>query len=83
MYIEFKDNLFDDYLRLDQEQKDFLQRLVFFEYVELIDKENFKGSPLTLQNILYMDMQDYLEVENYEGAQAIKDVLKLYTEEFD
>lgn len=83
MFIEFKDNLFDDYLILDAEQKTFLQRLIFYEYVEQAEKDKFhKKNDVTLYSTLYNDMLEYQKDENYEACQAMKDIIKRFKEEF-
>ena len=84
MYIEFKENVFDDYLLIDNEQKRFLQQLIYMEYLERIEQERFKyKSPLTVQNTIYMDMIQYQEEENYEACKLFQDILKRFDKDFE
>lgn len=83
MFIEFKDHLFDNYLQLDEDQKSFLQRLIFFEYVEHVEKERFHQNNITVYNTLYIDMLEYQEDENYEACKCMQDIIKRFEDEFD
>lgn len=84
MFIEFRDHLFDNYLEIDEEQKSFLQRLIFLEYVEQVEKDRFnEKSHLTVFNTMSIDMLEYKEDENYEACKCMQDIINRFEEEFE
>ena len=71
-----------DYFELDNEQRDFLQRLLFFEYIEELEVMEFKlGRKPILAILLKEDMQYHIEQESYETAQLYKDIAKRFKKE--
>jgi len=72
----------DDYFQLDAEQRDFLQRLLFFEYIEELEVMDFKlGRTSCLAQLLYDDMQYHIENESYETAQLYMDIARRFKKE--
>ncbi len=76
-----------EYLIYDQEQKDFMQRMLFMEYLEDWEVSRFHGRPHHgFENSLVMDMIDYEEAECYEICQLYRDTLERFKQdirEFD
>ena len=71
-----------DYFELDNEQRDFLQRLLFFEYIEELEVMDFKlGRRSCLAQLLYDDMQYHVKQESYETAQLYKDIARRFKNE--
>jgi len=72
----------DDYFQLDDEQRDFLQRLLFFEYIEELEVMDFKlGRRTCLAQLLRADMQYHIENESYETAQLYMDIARRFKKE--
>ena len=72
----------DDYFELDAEQRDFLQRLLFFEYIEELEVIDFKlGRKPCLAILLKADMQHHIENESYETAALYMDIARRFKKE--
>ena len=69
----------EEYLRLDNDLKEFTQRFLFLEYLEEWEQTNFKTNiKITLEQMLFVDLQLHIQDENYETAQLYKDVMERY-----
>ena len=73
----------DDYFELDEEQRDFLQRLLFLDYLEALEEMKFKllGRRPHLAYVIQADMQYHIENESYETAQLYMDIAKRFKKE--
>jgi len=69
----------EEYLRLDNDLKEFTQRFLFLEYLEEWEQTRFKTKiKITLHQMLFVDLQLHIQDENYETAQLYKDVMERY-----
>tara|TARA_R110001632_G_scaffold191972_1_gene312779 strand:+ start:193 stop:447 length:255 start_codon:yes stop_codon:yes gene_type:complete len=69
----------EEYLRLDIDLKEFTQRFLFLEYLEEWEQTRFKTNiKITLEQMLFVDLQLHIQDENYETAQLYKDVMERY-----
>ena len=73
----------DDYFELDAEQRDFLQRLLFLDYLESLEVMEFKllGRRPHLAYTIHADMEHHIKNESYETAQLYKDMAKRFKKE--
>ena len=76
-------NQHEDYFQLDDEQRDFLQRLLFFEYIEELEVIAFKLGRKRphLAYAIHADMEHHIKNESYETAQLYKDMAKRFKKE--
>jgi len=80
-----------EYFSLDEEQKDFIQRLLFYDYAEEQEvakwrKGKIKKQLLPLYDTLFMDMILLSQEEDYQSCALYRDVLirfKKEIKEFD
>lgn len=75
-----------NYLQLDDEQKDFIQRLLFLDYVEDWEQSLFKKGGRGLPSVkvrIEQDLKYLVNDEEYEQAQLYYDILKRYENDFD
>ena len=65
-----------NYLNLDVEQKDFVQRMVFLDFIEEIEQCQFKGEDcIGLYSQLEWELSHYEWREDYETCKLIQDIL--------
>ena len=65
-----------NYLNLDAEQKDFVQRMVFLDFIEEIEQCQFKGEDcMQLYSQLEWELAHYEWNEDYETCKLIQDIL--------
>ena len=74
------------YFTLNAEQKDFIQRLLFYDYAEELEvakwrKGKIKKSLLPLYDTLYMDMILLTREEDYQTCALYRDVLLRFKNE--
>lgn len=67
-----------NYLELDLEDKLYLQKIVYYEYLEalLIIKDKRPNDILTIRIMLKADLNDAEDVEDYERCLLYSDMLK-------
>ena len=75
----------DNYLTLSDDEKRFIQNMVFHEYLETIEKiyYNDPDSEVTLLGMIAYDLKDSERNEEYERCQLYRDVLKNIGERID
>lgn len=82
MYVEVKH--FENYFELDTEQLDFIQRLVFLDYVELIEQNTFKKRlPTSIITAMTLDLIEHEEQENYETCRLLYDIINRIDDTID
>jgi hypothetical protein len=84
--IQTEDYTNCEYFSLDLEQRDFIQRLLFFDYVEEQEVARFrkgkiKKELLPLYDTLYMDMILLTREEDYQSCALYRDVIKRFKNE--
>lgn len=76
-----------DYPNYSKSQQEFMQRMLFLDYVDEWEVEHFHGRPYPgLLNAITEDMLEYEMAEQYETCQLYRDILERYKkdiEEFD
>ena len=80
MYID------PDYLTYNGDDKSFMQRALFLEYLEDWEVSQFKGDPYSLLEELDRDLKELQDLEYYEVCQLYQDILHRFKkdiEEFD
>lgn len=71
-----------EYFTLDAEQKDFLQRLLFYDYIEELEVSYIKGGrKRSLAFVLKEDLKWHIKHENYETCGLYIDMIKRFKKE--
>ena len=67
-----------NYLELDQEDRLYLQKMVYYEYLEALSiiRERRDDSILTVRIMLKADLNDAEDTEDYERCMLYADMLK-------
>jgi len=67
-----------NYIKLDQQDRLFCQKLVYFEYLEALEviRARRDDSILTVRIMIKSDMKDASQEEDYERCQMYSDMLK-------
>tara|TARA_R110000782_G_scaffold196806_1_gene286068 strand:- start:242 stop:520 length:279 start_codon:yes stop_codon:yes gene_type:complete len=75
-----------EYFSLDQEQKDFIQKLMFYDYLDHHEVARFrkgkiKKELLPLYDTLFIDMILLSKEEDYQSCALFRDVIKRFKNE--
>lgn len=71
-----------EYFSLDAEQKDFLQRLLFFDYIEDLEiSADMGGRRRSIAFMLKSDLDYHITQENYETCALYVDTIKRFKKE--
>jgi len=67
-----------NYLELDKEDRLYLQKMVYYEYMEALSiiRERRDDSILTVRIMLKADLNDAVDIEDYERCLLYSDMLK-------
>lgn len=73
-----------DYFKFDKLDKLFIQSLVYHEYANLVEEEQYKRHEfITIQHAITVDLYLFIDDENYEMCQLLVDVLKRFDNQFE
>jgi hypothetical protein len=73
-----------DYFKFDEQDKKFIQALVYHEYLEMIEQDRFKRhSNLTIKEAILVDLYLFQKNQNYELCQLLNDILKRFDIDFE
>ncbi len=74
---------YNEYFNMDQESKQFTQRMLFLEYVEEVEQLSFKSGEYHSLTRLFLEDQYMHELnEEYETCQLFKDTFVRFKSEF-
>lgn len=73
----------DNYLTMNGEDKVFVQKLLFWDYVEEVTQlAHAQGRYLSVLEYFMQDFHEWIDAENYEMAQLYKDTVLRFKTEF-
>ena len=74
---------YNEYFNMDQESKEFTQRMLFLEYLEEAEQEAFhRGEVVSLVEMFLRDQYMHELDEEYETCQLYKDTFLRFKSEF-
>lgn len=76
------DRPYQHYSNLDNRDKEFFQRVVWIELMDhVVDNREEDRYPTNLLDKIDIELEYHLELENYEAAQLLKDILERFETE--
>jgi hypothetical protein len=75
---------FDDYRDMEEDDKSFLLRLLFHDFLATVDYNRLKKKgPQFLKTIIDNDMQEHVRLQNYEACVVIRDMKNMFNIEIN
>ena len=75
---------FEDYKESTDEDRSFLLRLLFLDYLETVDSNRRrKKGPQMIMDIIDNDMKEHVRLQNYEACAVIRDLKHMFKWELD
>lgn len=81
--LYLKSELHRDYFSLDAGTKEFLQRMLFFDYLEEAEEDAKGNVNEFMYEVLLNDLDYYTYYEIYEMAALMSDILKRFNHSFE
>jgi len=75
---------FHDYNDMEQDDRTFVLRLMFHDFLSTVDFNRRKGKgPQFIRTIINNDMQEHIRLQNFEACIVLKDMSEMFKEEID
>lgn len=75
---------FNDYRDMEEDDKGFLLRLLFHDFLATVDFNRLKKKgPQFLKTIIDNDMQEHIRLQNFEACIVLKDMSNMFKVEIN
>jgi len=75
---------FEDYRDMEEDDKSFLLRLLFHDFLATVDYNRLKKKgPQFLKTIIDNDMREHIRLQNFEACIVLKDMSNMFKVEIN
>jgi hypothetical protein len=75
---------FEDYRDMEEDDKSFLLRLLFHDFLATVDYNRLKKKgPQFLKTIIDNDMKEHIRLQNFEACIVLKDMSNMFKVEIN